>query len=91
MKHMLQVVMDGIKDADMLAGYAEEAKAHGVEKSVTNWFVVRAQNRMSLAERDWHDVDEHIKGERHDDEMLEALECHVNRSLEHLRERVSKL
>ena len=65
MKHMLQTVMDGIKDAEMLAGYAEEAKKYG--------------------------VDEHVRDEKHDDEMVEALECHVNRSLDHLRERVEKL
>ena len=91
MKHMLQTVMDGIKDAEMLAGYAEEAKKHGVDKGIANWFTVRAQNRLSMAERDWHDVDEHVRDEKHDDEMVEALECHVNRSLDHLRERVEKL
>ena len=91
MKHMLAVVMDGIKDAEMLAGYAEEAKAYGADKGITTWFTVRAQNRLSIAERDWHDVDDHIKSGKHDDEMLDALECHVNRSLEHLRARVEKL
>jgi hypothetical protein len=90
-KHMLAVVMDGIKDGEMLTGYAEEAKTHGADKSVTSWFITRAQNRMSMAERDWHDVDDHLSKERHDDEMLDALECHVNRSLANLRARVEKL
>ena len=46
---------------------------------------------MSMAERDWQDVDDHIRKEKHDDEMLDALECHVNRSLANLKERVAKL
>lgn len=91
MRHMLSVVMDGIKDAEMMAGYAETATAHKEDKGITNWFISRAQNRMSMAERDWHDVDEHIRKEKHDDEMLDALECHVNRSLANLKERIAKL
>lgn len=91
MKHMLAVVMDGIKDAEMMAGYAEEAKAHGGDHGVVTWFKTRAQNRYSMAERDWRDVDDELKTNKHDDEMLEALECHVNRSLHNLRDRVEKL
>lgn len=90
-KHMLSVVMDGIKDAEMIAGYAEMAVVHKADKSVINWFVGRAQNRVSMAERDWHEVDDHIKSEKRDDDMIEALECHVNRSIEHLKERIEKL
>lgn len=91
MKHMLSVVMDGIKDAEMMAGYAEEAKEHGKDHGEYAWFKTRAQNRYSMAERDWHDVDEELKNNKHDDEMLEALECHVNRSMAALRARVEKL
>lgn len=91
MKHMLAVVMDGIKDAEMLTGYAEEAKDHGKDHGEMAWFKTRAQNRYAMAERDWHDVDEELKADKHDEEMLEALECHVNRSMAALRARVEKL
>lgn len=91
MKQMLFVVMDGIKDAEMIAGYAEDAAKHGADRSVINWFVVRAQNRFSMAERDWHDVLDEIKDEKHDDDLVEALECHVKERLAALRERVEKL
>ena len=91
MKHLLAVVMDGIKDAEMIAGYAEEAKKHGADRTIINWFTVRAQNRLSMAEKDWHDVREEIKEDKHDEEMMEALECHVDRSLDNLRARVMKL
>lgn len=91
MKHMLAVVMDGIKDAEMMAGYAEEAKAHGADHGVVNWFKTRAQTRYSMAERDWHDVDDELKGAKKDDDLMDALECHVNRTLANLRVRVDKL
>jgi len=91
MKDMLSVVMDGIKDGEMLAKYAEMAIEHKADKGITNWFISRAQNRASMAERDWHDVHEHIKAEKHDEEMVEALECHVDRWLENLKDRVSRL
>ena len=91
MKHMLYVVMDGIKDAEKIAGYAEEAKILGDEPSVVAWFTAHAQSRLAMTERDWHDVHEHIKGKKHDEEMLDALVCHVDRSLKDLRMRVEKL
>ena len=91
-KRMLSVVMDGIKDAEMTAEYAEEAVLHGADHGVVMWFTSRAQTRTSMAERDWHEVRDHIHDEKkHDDELMEALECHVNRSLASLKERVSKL
>lgn len=91
MKHMLAVVMDGIKDAEMIAGYAEEAHAHGADHGVVSWFKTRAQNRYSMAERDWHDVDDELKTTKRDDDLTDALECHVNRTLANLRARVDKL
>lgn len=90
-KHLLAVVMDGVKDAEMIAGYAEEAKKHGADHGIVTWFTVRAQNRLSMAEKDWRDVCEQLKAGKHDDDLLEALECHVNRSLINLRARVEKL
>lgn len=91
MKHMLTVVMDGIKDAEMLVGYAEHAMKHNADHNTIAWFATRAQSRFSMAERDWKDVDEHLKTEKHDEELVEALECHVNRWMENLRERMSKI
>lgn len=84
---MLAVVMDGIKDAEMLAGYAEQAE----DRAVKNWFATRAQNRASGAERDWKDVLDELKKTKHDEELLDALECHVSKSLERLEERVEKI
>lgn len=91
MKHMLYVVMDGIKDTEKIAGYAEEAKLRGADNGTAAWFSAHAQSRLSMVERDWRDVHEHLKSEKHDEEMLDALVCHIDRSLKELRMRVEKL
>ena len=91
MKHMLYVVMDGIKDTEKIAWYAEEAKMHGADAGIVAWFTAHAQSRMTMVERDWRDVHEHLKSEKHDEEMVEALVCHIDRSLKDLRMRVEKL
>lgn len=91
MKHLLAVVMDGLKDADKLVGYAHKAREHGESKDIANWFATRAQNRLSMAERDWKDVREELHKGKHDDELIDALECHVEHWMEELREKVEKL
>lgn len=91
LKHMLKVVMDGIKDAGIIAGYSEEATLRGEEHSVVTWYTAHAQSRLNMAEHDWRDVHEHIKSGKHDEEMLDALECHVEHSLKDLRMRIEKL
>ena len=88
MRHLLAVVMDGLKDTEMIAGYAEHAMKHGTDRSIVNWFKTRAQNRLAMVERDWKDVDDQLHTDKHDDELVEALECHVNRSLANLREKI---
>ena len=90
MKHLLAVVMDGLKDADKLVGYAHKARDHGEDKNIVNWFMTRAQNRLSMAERDWKDVQEELHKGKRDDELLDALECHVNHWMEELREKVER-
>ena len=65
-------------------------KLSGADHRIANWFTVRAQNRMNMAEKDWHDVRDELKAKR-DDDLIEALECHINRSLDNLRARIEKL
>lgn len=91
MKHLLAVVMDGLKDTDKLIGYAKAAMENNADRNIINWFATRAQSRLSIAERDWKDVDDELRKGKHDDDLLEALECHVNHWMEELREKVGKL
>lgn len=90
-KHMLDVVMDGIKDADMLAGYALEAARSDANRALADWFTVRAKTRLSHLERDWKDVREELEESGHDGELLEALECHVNHSIAALKAKIESL
>lgn len=90
-KHMLSVVMDGIKDTRMLADYAQEAAGIDGNKDLADWFAVRAKTRLSHLERDWKDVDEELEEHDRGSELLDALECHVNRSISDLKARVESL
>lgn len=90
-KHMLDVVMDGIKDTQMIAEYAQEAARSGESHEVTDWFAARAKTRMSHLERDWKDVREELEDRKHDGELLDALACHVEHSIAELRAKVEKL
>lgn len=91
MKHLLAVVMDGLKDADKLAGYAHMAMEEKADQGIINWFSTRAQNRLSMAERDWKDVQDELKKGKHDDELVDALECHVNHWMDELKKKVGRL
>ena len=91
MKHLLAVVMDGLKDTDKMIGYAHKAMDHGADPNIIHWFTTRAQNRLSMAERDWKDVHDELKKGKHDDELVEALECHVNHWMEELKEKAGRL
>lgn len=90
-KHMLSVVMDGIKDTGMLADYAQEVARIDGNKDLADWFAVRAKTRLSHLERDWKDVDEELEEHDRGSELLDALECHVNRSIADLKARVESL
>ena len=94
-RHMLDVVMDGINDTKMIAGYAQEAAAAGESHDVVDWFAIRAKTRLNALERDWKDVHEELeeraKNGKHDSELLDALECHVEHSIAEIRAKVEKL
>ena len=91
MRHMLDVVMDGINDTDMIARYAEEAFKHQEHKAAADWFAMRAKMRLSQLERDWKDVHEELVEHSHNDELVDALACHVNHSIHDLKMRIEKM
>lgn len=90
-RHMLKVVMDGITDTGMLAGYAEDAIKHPEHKSAAEWFAARAKTRLAQLERDWKDVREELMEGKHDGELMDALECHINNSISGLKARLEKM
>lgn len=86
-KHMIAVVMDGIRDADMLAGYAETAKADG-DDAHAHWFAIRARERYNALKRDWSEIDAELSLHKHDDEMVACTVMHVDREMERIRARI---
>lgn len=90
-RHMLSVIMDGIKDVGMVAGYAEEAHRMPDQKNAAEWFAMRAKTRLSHLERDWKDVHEELEEHSHNDELVDALACHVNHQIADLKARIEKM
>lgn len=89
-KHMIALVMDGIRDTDMIAGYAETARSEGEDK-IAGWFAQRAKERLAELRRDWTDVENTLGLHDHDDDLVGAMSCHIRREIEHLRDKVDKM
>ena len=89
-KHMISVVMDSIRDADMLAGYAEDARDEG-ERGYAAWFLHRAKERLSELCRDWNEVYADPKIREHEDAIAELLACHVEKDIERVTHRIEKV
>lgn len=89
-KHMIGLVMDGIRDTDMIAGYAETALHEGEDKIAT-WFAQRAKERLAELRRDWTDVEATLGLRDRDDDLAEAMSCHIKKEIEKLREKVEKM
>lgn len=89
-KHLIGVVMDGIRDTDMIAGYAEAAREEGEEK-FASWFAIRAKERLAALRRDWTEVQDVLKLKEHGDEIVCGMCMHVDREIERLRARIEKM
>lgn len=89
-KHLVSVVMDGIRDADMLAGYAEDAKAEGEDRYAT-WFMQRARERLAELKRDWNDVSDDLDLKGHEDDIAGLLACHIEKDIERVKLRIEKV
>lgn len=89
-KHLIGVVMDGVTDADMLAGYADMAREEGEEK-FANWFAIRAKERLATLRRDWAEVEDALKLKEHSDELVHGMTCHINHEIDRVRARIEKM
>ena len=89
-KHLIGVVMDGLRDTDMIAGYAEIARDEGEEK-FANWFAMRAKERLAALRRDWTEVQDALKLREHGDDIVCGMCMHVDKEIEHLRAKIEKM
>ena len=88
-KHMIGMVMDDLRDIDMMVDYAEEAKEHGERQEVVNWFAIHAKERLN--ELDRREVERELRDRDRSGEIADAMICHISHSIERVREEVAKL
>jgi len=90
---MLNVLMDGIRDAGMMLDYAEEAyNADRVECG--NWFKTHARKRIDALDSDFDYVSEQIGLEekaKAGDEIALSLRNHISGQLDDLQRRFASL
>lgn len=90
-KHMIDMVMDDIRDTEMIVEYAKEAKARGEKPEVVNWFAVHAKERLNGLERDWRDVESEMRAHDREGEISDALACHVEHTIHRIKIKAGKL
>lgn len=78
--NLLSVVMDGIRDANMLYDYAEQAKAEG-DEPMCAWFEQKADERAASVKAEWHDAKKVLDLEAKDDDSSWCLKHHVDHEL----------
>lgn len=90
MKHMIELVMDGVRDTNMIASYAEEARKAEDSKSAA-WFATRAKERLGALRRDWTDVEAILRMKDGDMEIVDAMSCYLHKEIERLRDKVERM
>lgn len=90
-RHMISMVMDDIRDTEMIVEYAEEATERGENPEVASWFAVHAKERLNGLERDWRDVESEMRAHDREGEISDALACHVEHTIHRIKMKVGKL
>lgn len=86
-KEMLFVFMDGLADSNKMLDYAEECES----QEVMSWFVNHSKKRMEELGTDYAYIRTQIGLDqriREGDAIAEALESHMDKELEKLKERI---
>lgn len=89
-KEMLSVLMDGIKDSNMLMDYAEECDS----QDVMIWFINHTKKRIEELGTDYAFIKTQIgldQRVREGDAIAEALESHIEHEMENLKERIKSI
>ena len=80
-----------MRNIDMTADYAGEAKEHGERQEVINWFFIHAKERLNELERDWREVERELRDRDRSGDIADAMICHISHSIERARAEVAKL
>ena len=84
---LLSVVMDDIRDANMMFDYAEHARMEG-DDTLRHWFMTKAEERAHMAEAEWHDAYKVLGLESKDDDTSWCLKHHVEHEMSRLKGRM---
>lgn len=85
-KAMLNVVMDGIRDAEMLYDYSDME----ADNDVKNWFYQHGKRRLETLEQDYEFVKNKLKLAekiKSGDEIAESLHCYIVEQIAKLEDR----
>lgn len=88
---MLSVVMDGIKDAEMIMDYAEAAKDN---EEYYRWFKTKAKMRAEQTKADYDYVKTQIKLEdkvKAGDDIAVALHSYLHEAVMGLMDRINRI
>lgn len=92
-KYMLSMLMDGIKDADMMIDYAEDAYSVENEKAAA-WFKNHAKLRLDMLTSDYDYINREMgltDKAREGDPLADALLSHLNYQMETLAKRYNNI
>jgi len=90
-KYMLTILMDGIKDSNMLMDYAEECAN---DLKAASWFKTHAKTRMDMVMNDYNFINEMVgltEKARSGDEMADALISHLQYEMKELNSRYNMM
>ena len=89
MSNLLTVVMDGIRDSNMLYDYAEQAE---VESNIQlrDWFRKKADERAQRTMSEWTDAKTVMKLDEKTDDMSACLRNHVEHEMLLLKAHMTK-
>lgn len=91
-KEMLSVMMDEIKDANMMLDYAMKAKI--MNDDTFDWFISHARVRADMLMDDYKRINMEIGLEQkamEGDMVAEALRCHLKDQITEIRDRMSMM
>ena len=91
-KEMLEVLMDGIKDANMLLDYAAHAKAH--QDNSYEWFKQHAKVRVDSVVDDYNKINMAIGLDQKamaGDQIAESLRCYLKDQITDLKAAMSTM
>lgn len=83
---MINVIMDGLRDAGMMIGYAENAMREN-KTDRADWFKMRVKKRMDQLKTDWTEVCNTLNVNRQadaGDEIADAMRCMIRHRMDEL-------